>query len=226
MKIEDIDDAIIDRIWNREEVTDNELWDKFWSLAEAEARDYAKQRWFPGRKVNQNHITRKVKRFWPVIDGAVARMRHSLERDPSHPKVYRAFNYDYSTGTLGYVMAGTRSEAERLFDLFLPACAAETGHSRFIDLTFVAPAEDARIHCSIQNASIAASMVESIKEIQRDMKRVVERQEAKIASIEARRDCFMILMASVGGGMANAEASGAEVDNNSSSDAVAEEVEF
>ena len=224
MKIEDIDDAIIDRIWKREEVTDNELWSKFWSLTEPEARDYAKQRWFPDRQVNQNHITRKVKRFWPVIDGAVTRMRRDLERDPAFPKVWRAFNYDYSTGTLGYVMAGTRDEAKRLFDLFLPACEAETGHSRFIDLAFVAPIEDARIHCSIQNTSIAASIAESIKEIQLDMKRVVERQEAKIARIEARRDCFMILMSSVGSGMAD-QASEVNSEDNIS-DAVAEEVEL
>ena len=225
MKIEDIDDATIDRIWNREEVTDNLLWAKFWSLTESEARDYAKQRWFPDRHVNQNHITRKVKRFWPVIEGAVTRMRRDLERDPTFPKVWRSFNYDYTTGSLGYVMAGTRDEAKRLFDLFLPVCEAETGHARFVDLSFVAPIEEARIHCAVQNTSIAASMVESINEIQTNIRQVVERNEAKIAKIEARQDAFMILMASVGGGMADAEAPEPEVDN-SSSDVVAEEVDF
>ena len=227
MKIEHIDDAIIDRIWKREEVTDNELWDKFWSLTEQEAREYAKQRWFPGRQVNQNHITRKVKRFWPVIDGAVTRMRRDLERDPTHPKVWRAYNYEYDVGgTLGHIMAGTRDEAVRLFQLFLPTSEAEAGHTRFIEMEFVAPAEDARIYCSMQNAVLSGSMVEKIRE-QREVKaRSIEKHDAKIAKIEARQDAFMILMASVGGGMANAEASDPEVDNSSTSDVVAEEVDF
>ena len=226
MKIEDIDDATIDRIWNREEVTDNLLWAKFWSLTESEARDYAKQRWFPDRHVNQNHITRKVKRFWPVIDGAVTRMRRDLERDPTFPKVWRAYNYDYEAGgSLGFLMAGTRDEAVRLFQLFLPISEAEARHSRFIDMVFVAPVEDARAHCAMQNAVISAEMTERIRE-QRETKALsIAKHDAKIAKIEARQDAFMILMASVGGGMADAEASEPEVDNSSSDD-VAEEVDF
>lgn len=227
MEIEHIDDAIIDRIRKREEVTDNELWDKFWSLTESEARDYAKRRWFPDRHVNQNHITRKVKSFWPVIDGAVTRMRRSLESDPTHPKVWRAYNYDYEVGgTLGHVMAGTRDEAVRLFQLFLPTSEAEAKHSRFIDMGFVAPVEDARAHCAMQNAVISAEMTERIRE-QRETKALsIAKHDAKIAKIEARQDAFMILMASVGGGIA--EEPSPEVDSNdsSTSEAVAEEVDF
>ena len=142
------------------------------------------------------------------------------------PKVWRAYNYDYEAGgSLGFLMAGTRDEAVRLFQLFLPISEAEARHSRFIDMVFVAPVEDARAHCAMQNAVISAEMTERIRE-QRETKALsIAKHDAKIAKIEARQDAFMILMASVGGGMADSEASEPEVDNSSSDD-VAEEVDF
>ena len=226
MDIKDIDDTIIDRIWKRQEVADELLWDKFWSLTELDAKEYAKERWFADRHVNQNHITRKVNRFWPVINDAVTRVRRQLESDPTHPKVWRAYNYDYDVGgTLGHVMAGTRDEAVRLFQLFMPTSEAETGHSRFVDMTFVAPVDESRIYCSMQNAVLSGSMTEKIREQRQIKARIIEKHDAKIAKIEAHQDAFMILMASVGGGMPDAEASEPEVDN-SSSDVVAEEVDF
>lgn len=227
MEIEHIDDSVIDRIWRREEVTDNELWDKFWSLTEPEARAYAQDRWFRGRTVNQNHITRKVKRFWPVIDGAVTRVRNSLQLDPTFPKVWRAYNYDYEVGgSLGFLMAGTRDEATRLFQLFLPTSEAEAGHSRFVDLAFVAPVEDARAHCAMHNAVIAGNMTERIREQRETKAQVIAKHDAKIAKIEARQDAFMILMASVGGGIAEEQTPVVDSNDSSSSDAVAEEVDF
>jgi len=226
MDIKDISDSVIDRIWKREEVTDDELWDAFWSLTEAEAREYSQQRWFSDRHVTQNHITRKVKRFWPVIDGAVTRVKRQLESDPTHPKVWRAHNYDYEAGgTLGHVMAGTRDEAVRLFQLFMPTSEAEVGHTRFVEVAFVAPAEDARIYCSMQNAVTVGGMVEKIRDQGQIKESAIKKFDAKVAKLQSRQDSFMILMASVGGGMPDAEASEPEADS-SDSDTVAEEVDF
>ena len=91
MDISDIDSTLIDRIVRKQQVTDQELWDKLWAMAEEDARAYAKQTWFADRRVTQNHITRKVNRFWPRIRDGVGAIRMALKADPNHPKVFRVF---------------------------------------------------------------------------------------------------------------------------------------
>jgi hypothetical protein len=199
MDISDIDSTLIDRIVRKQQVTDQELWDKFWSMTEEDARAYAKVMWFAGRHVTQNHITRKVKRFWPRINDGVSAIRAALKADPTHPKVFRVFNYDYEYGgTLCHVMAGTRAEAIRTAELFLPQTAIEAGHQRFCEHSFIAPIEDARTWCAIMNANLAAEMSEKINDNRRSMRDQVRRYEVKIAKIEARRDAFQMLMSTVG----------------------------
>ena len=199
MDISDIDSTLIDRIVRKQQVTDQELWDKLWAMTEEDARAYAKQTWFADRRVTQNHITRKVNRFWPRIRDGVGAIRMALKADPNHPKVFRVFNYEYEYGgTLCHVMACTREEAIRTAELFLPQTATEAGHTRFCEHAFIAPIDDARTWCAIMNANLASELSEKINDNRRSLQEQVRRYEAKIAKIESRRDAFQMLMSTVG----------------------------
>ena len=198
MDISDIDSTLIDRIVRKHQVTDQEVWDKFWAMTEEDARTYAKQTWFAGRHVTQNHITRKVNRFWPRIRDGVNAVRAALKADPAYPKVFRVFNYDYEYGgTLCHVMACNREEATRTAELFLPQTESEASHQRFCEHAFIAPIEDARTWCAIMNANLASEMSEKINDNRRSLQEQVRRYEAKIAKIESRRDAFQMLMSTV-----------------------------
>jgi hypothetical protein len=118
-------DRIVDLVWKKKAVTDMEVFEAFWDMNDEMMRDYVQNRWFTGRKVGQNHITRKLGHFWTQIAGACERMRNELRSDPTYPKVWQVVNYKMMPFQLGYVQATTRSEALSKFDYLFPVFESE-----------------------------------------------------------------------------------------------------
>jgi hypothetical protein len=196
---------IIDRLIKKEEVTDTELFLSFWELSEPEAREYCQERWFAGRRVTQNHITRKLRKWFPQVEAAKDRQRREIKQDPSHPKAYRCQNWAATYGyTLGWVSAGSEAEAKRLFELFLPVTenefdkGAQVAGVRYIDLPEIVPSSEVEGRVVAGNAEVMASLLRQSQERNREVERVVHKLKASLEQIDGRIAAVQMFMSSTG----------------------------
>lgn len=199
MNIKDIDNKLIDRLWKGEAIAPSVLWEAFWSLTEEQARRYVKGRWYEDRYVRENHVTRKLKRFWPAIDIGVNAHRAILERDPTFPKVYRVFTYASYNANLCYVAAGSEEEARRTAEILLPVSAGEES-SRYVSLEIVCPQDEVPVRVASGNAYILAGLNGAIADKAAARDRVVSAKNEEIRKIQSRVDGLGILLSSLGAG--------------------------
>ena len=199
-------EALIDKLWSKDEVTDTELWLAFWDLNEPEARMYCQERWFKDRSVTQNHITRKLRRWFPQVEAAKERQRNEIRKDPSHPKAYRCQNWAATFSyTLGWVAAGSEAEAKRLFEIFLPVTENEVDKNtqtpgvRYIDLPEILPASEVEVRVMSGNAEVAAHLLRQSQERSRDAERVMSKLREAISLIDGRRDALQMFISTTGG---------------------------
>ena len=196
MNIKDIDDKVIDRLWKGEEILPSVLWTAFWSLTEEEAREYVKARWYPGRTVRENHVTRKLKRFWPAISGGVAIHRAQLDRDASWPKVYRVFNYSTYNSNLCYLAAGSKEEALRTAEILLPVSEGED-RGRYVDRESVCPQDEVQVRVAAGNATVLSGLMRTIADKERSRDDTVRRHNESIRLVQSRVDALDILLTSI-----------------------------
>jgi len=193
-------DGLIDKLWKREQVSDDLLWDAFWEMTEADARTYCQDRWFNGRRVNQNHITRKLKRWYPQVQEACERKKVAIRSDPTHPKAYRCQNWSASHSyTLCWVSATSREEAARLFDLFLPVVQDEMDNNgnpggRHIDLPEILPAQSVEARVMSGNAEVLAALNLAAQDRRKDIARRVKQLETQMSLIEGRMDAISMFI--------------------------------
>ena len=197
-------EALIDRLIKKEEVTDTEIWLAFWDLHEPEARMYCEDRWFPRKKVTQNHITRKLRRWFPQVEAAKLRQKIAIQKDTTHPKAYRCQNWSSSYGyTLGWVAAGSTEEASRLFQIFLPVTEDEfdkgTLGNREIDLPEVVPESEVEGRVVAGNADVIADLLESASRRRQEVERHVKKLNASISTIDSKVDALQMFIISTGG---------------------------
>jgi hypothetical protein len=196
MNIKDIDDKVIDRLWKGEEILPSVLWTAFWSLTEEEAREYVRARWYPGRTVRENHITRKLNRFWPAISAGVAIYRGQLEADTSWPKVYRVYNYSTYNSDLCYLAAGSKEEALRTAEILLPVSEGEE-RGRYVDRESVCPQDEVQVRVAAGNATILRGLTQTIADKERYRDDTMRRQNETIRLVQSRVDALDILLTSI-----------------------------
>jgi len=195
MNISEIDDKIIDRLWKGEAFSDKTLWEMFYTLTEDQARNYSKERWFKGRDVRGNHITRKLKKFWPAICSGVSEHRNKLLSDTSVQKLYKLYNSSLSLSILCYVAAGSAEDAERLAEILLPVSEGEAEKKRYVTLEGVYKQEELMMYLTSSNASIIVGMDGAIKELENARDAIVKRKNDEIRKIQSRLDAIKMLTA-------------------------------
>lgn len=190
MKISDIDDKIIDKLWKSQVFSDKFLWETFHSLDEITVRNYVKNRWFAGRDVRGNHITRKLNKFWPAIRDGVALHRAVLIQDTSYQKLYKIYN---SYNNLCYVVAGSVEDAKHMSEILLPLSAGEADRTRYVMLEGVYPQTELVMHQTSGNSSIITDIETEIKVLENARDVFVVRKDAEIRKYQSRLDAIKML---------------------------------
>lgn len=196
MNIDKIDNRVIDRIIaNKDSYSKGELFDMFWDMEEGDARTYAENRWFALRSVRQNHITRKVKRFWTTISAAVRERANEISVDPSYPKVYRVWNPNLKpSNTLCYLKAGSRDEALQLANILMPRI--DEG-DRYVDLVQIAQADSVQMIADMRNAQAISLIRDEHTRRSNDMQQYLNTTQAHLDMLQGRMDAFNILVGGI-----------------------------
>lgn len=156
-------ESIVNALMDKRDVSDQVIWEALWDTEEDAARQYVRERWYSGRTITQNFITRKLKRFWPKVAEAKVRHREVIRNDVTQLKVYYCSSSRVlGSTTLGYVAAGSEAEAKRLFETFLPPSSAEDEVRRTVYLEAVVPQSYIPSYLASRNADSMGGLMTRI----------------------------------------------------------------
>jgi hypothetical protein len=194
-------DSVVDRILRKKEVPDEEVFEAFWEVQEAaDVRHYVRHRWFNGREVTENHITRKVNRFWPKVEEVLMRVRSRAGADKAVLKVFKVDNYKLYPSTMGYIAACSKEEALSKFNMVLPVFEREG--SRYAEIHRILPQDEVEAEVLSRNAEATASVSERLSSCLAN----IASQQAKAEEYRLRMDAIGIFAAMMGTGEASDQA--------------------